>query len=412
MDPGRASRPGRQDHSPGDAQPRGGRAALRPGRRGGARTHPRGGDPGGPAAERLDGAAVPGADRRSPAPRCRAPRPEVAGGRRGGGGGSARRGSRSRPLARRAAPRRRAGPRDLPGGAGPGRGVRAAGDGRRGVRGGVAVRGLLRTAWAFLVRDFQTEFSYRLAFLLQVIGLFVNATIWYFMARFIGGAGDSARLLRQTGGLDYFSYVLVGLMVNRFLEVSLNAYAAQIRLEQTTGTLEAMLVTRARLGHLVLASSSWSYTFAALQSALLLFFGVVVFGVRLNPGSLIGAVAAVIFTVVALSGIGILSAAFVLYFKRGNPVNFVISSLSFLFGNVVIPSASLPPGIAWISKLIPVSYATEAVRGALLRGEGLRQIAPDLAALAGFAAVLVPIGLAGARVAVRRAKREGSLVQY
>jgi len=271
---------------------------------------------------------------------------------------------------------------------------------------------LLRTAWAFLVRDFQTEVSYRLAFLLQVIGLFVSATIWYFMAHFIGGAGDNARLLDQTGGLDYFSYVLVGLMVNRFLEVSLNAYAAQIRIEQTTGTLEAMLVTRARLGHLVLASSTWSYTFAMLQSALLLLFGVVIFGVRLNPGSLLGAVAAILFTIIALSGIGILSAAFVLYFKRGNPVNFVISSLSFLFGNVVIPSRSLPDSVAWISKLIPVSYATEAVRGALLRGQGLREIGPDLLALAAFAVVLVPVGLLGARIAVRRAKREGSLVQY
>lgn len=271
---------------------------------------------------------------------------------------------------------------------------------------------LLRTIGAFLIRDFQVESSYRLAFLLQTIGLLVNATLWFFIARFIGGVRPSAELLDQTGGYDYFTYVIGGLMVSRFLQVSLNAYASQIRQEQTTGTLEAMLVAPTRLGHLMISSSAWAFTLAAIQSALYLFFGVVVFGVELAPGNLLAAVAAIVLTVLALSGIGIFSAAFVLYFKRGNPINFVIGSMSALFGNVFIPARSLPDGIAWISKLIPVSYATDAVRGALFKGAVWSELLPDLLALAAFAAVLLPLGLLGAHVAIARAKKEGTLVQY
>ncbi len=274
------------------------------------------------------------------------------------------------------------------------------------------MRGLLRAAWAFLVRDFQTEVSYRLSFVLSILGLFVSATLWYFMARFIGGVSNPQRLSEQLGGLDYYSYALVGLMVSRFIDVALHSYGSQIRTEQTTGTLEAMLVTPTRLGHIVLGASAWSYTFALLQAGLYLFFGVLVFGVRLNLGSVLGAVAAVAFSVLALSGIGILSAAFVLYFKRGNPIDFVISTTALLFGNLIIPLRALPDSIAWISKVIPVTYAVDAVRGALLQGRNLRDLAPHLLILALFAAVLVPVGLLGARLAVRRAKREGSLVQY
>ncbi len=266
----------------------------------------------------------------------------------------------------------------------------------------------MRCVRAFLVRDFQVESSYRLAFVLQVLGLFVTSTLWFFIARALGGSHTS----EATGGLEYFPWVLGGLMVSRFQEVSLNAYAAQIRQEQTTGTLEALLVTPTRLGNLVVSSASWSYTLATIQSLLYLTFGVLVFGVRLEMGSLIGALAAVLLTVLSISGVGILSAAFVLYFKRGNPVNFLISSTSALFGNVFIPSETLPHQIAWISKLIPISYATNALRGALLRGESLRELAPNLLALAAFSAVLVPGGLIGARIAIRRAKREGTLVQY
>lgn len=271
---------------------------------------------------------------------------------------------------------------------------------------------LARAAWAFLVRDFQTEVSYRLSFLLSLVGLFVSATLWYFMARFITGVADPVALRARLGGLDYYPFTLVGLMVSRFLDVAQSSYGAQIRNEQTTGTLEVMLVTPTRLGYLVLAASSWSYVFAILQASMYLIFGVLVFGVELNLGSLVGAAAAVLFSVLALSGIGILSAAFVLYFKRGNPIDWVVSMASLLFGNLLIPTSTLPPEIAWVSKWIPLTYAADAVRGTLLQGKGIAEIAPDLFALAGFAVVLVPIGLFGARIAVRRAKREGSLVQY
>ncbi|RMF71167.1 MAG: ABC transporter permease [Acidobacteria bacterium] len=277
--------------------------------------------------------------------------------------------------------------------------------------------GLLRCAWAFLVRDFRIEASYRLSFVLQFLGLFVSTLLWFFFAGFVDGVGQgSGRLAAQTGNLGFFPWVLAGITVSRFLDVSLSTFAAQIRNEQSLGTLEAMLVTPARLGHLMLASSSWSFVFAGMQAALYLLFGVFVFGVEVRVAgtlsSLVAVVLTIVLTIAAFSGIGILSAAFVLYFKRGNPINFVISSFSLLFGDVLVPARSLPGPLPWLTKIIPISYATNAVRGALLRGETLVELAPNLLALAAFAAVLLPIGLLGARLAVRRAKQEGTLVQY
>lgn len=269
----------------------------------------------------------------------------------------------------------------------------------------------LRTAWAFLVRDFQTEASYRLSFMMSFFGMFVSCSLWYFMAGFISG-NDRTRMLEMTDGLDYFSYVLSGLMIHRFLDVALHTYAGSIRTEQTTGTLEAMLVTPTQLGPIVLASSVFNFVFAALQASLYLVFGLIFFGVHPNVGSPLALIAAVGLTVIGMSGIGILSAAIVLYFKRGNPIDFLISTLSMLFGGTFIPPKALPESIRWMSDFIPTWHAAEAVRDAMFRGKNLAQTAPHLTSLAIFALVLVPIGLIGARIAVRRAKREGSLVQY
>lgn len=267
----------------------------------------------------------------------------------------------------------------------------------------------LQALYAFLVRDLQTEISYRLAFLMQFFGLFVSTALWFLMARFIGSSPD---VTEQTGGLEYFPYALAGLMISRFLDVSLHVYAGSIRTEQTTGTLEAMLVTPTRLGSIVLASSGFSFVFAALQAGLYLLFGVFLFGVRLNVGSVLGVFVAIVLTIVGMSGIGILSAAFVLYFKRGNPIEFLISTTSLLLGGVLIPTRALPDWLEPFSQFIPTYHAAEAVRDVLLRGQGLAAASGHLLALAAFAVVLVPIGLIGARFAVRRAKRDGSLVQY
>lgn len=271
---------------------------------------------------------------------------------------------------------------------------------------------LPRTARAFFLRDFQEEASYRLSFAMSFAGLFLASTVWFFLGRFVQGVAEPGALSRTLDGLDYYSFTLVGLMIGRFIDVAQSSYSSKIRDEQTTGTLEAMLVTPTKLGHIILAGSTWSYVFALLQAGAYLFFGVFVFGVRLNVGSVVGALAAVLFSVLALSGIGILSAAFVLYFKRGNPIDYAMSMAAMLFGNMYIPVRTMPAELAWISKCIPVTYAVDAVRGALLQGKVLAELLPDLLALLGFAAVLLPLGLAGAWFAVRRAKQEGTLVQY
>ncbi len=52
------------------------------------------------------------------------------------------------------------------------------------------------------------------------------------------------------------------------------------------------------------------------------------------------------------------------------------------------------------------------MRLAVLQGATFAALAPDLLALVAFAAVLLPLGLVAFRVALRKARRDGSLTQY
>lgn len=272
---------------------------------------------------------------------------------------------------------------------------------------------MLRIVWAFLARDFQNEVSYRFAMILQLGGIFFSAALWFFIARFFETAAGEEGLRSRLGGLDYFSFVLVGVAVMGYFNAALGSFASKLRYEQTTGTLEAMLVTPTSVGRIMVASAAWNFLFTTIRFVVYLSFGVLVFGMSLSVGSPTAFVLGVLLTVLAFSGVGILSAAFIIYFKRGDPVNFFISSAGFLFGGVLFPASSEVMGpLAGLSRFVPITYANRVVRRSLLQDAAFAELLPDLAVLAAFALVLLPVGILGARIAIRHAKAEGSLIQY
>jgi ABC-2 type transport system permease protein len=107
-----------------------------------------------------------------------------------------------------------------------------------------------------------------------------------------------------------------------------------------------------------------------------------------------------------------LSAAFLMTFKRGNPVNFFINAAATLFGGVYFPVEVLPESLQVISWVLPITYSLEAMRKTLLTGAGLQDVGFELVVLIGFSVVLVPIGLTAFRVAVSKARRDGTLGQF
>jgi len=65
-----------------------------------------------------------------------------------------------------------------------------------------------------------------------------------------------------------------------------------------------------------------------------------------------------------------------------------------------------------VSKFIPLTYALDAMRLAMLKGYSIFQVRYDLLVLLGFTLALTPLSLVVFRMALKRAKKEGSLVHY
>jgi len=267
----------------------------------------------------------------------------------------------------------------------------------------------MSVAASFLRRDLSISLSYRLSFLLQFGGIFFSVAMFYFLSRLLSGAMVSQ--LDKYGG-DYFSFVLVGLAFSGYMGLSLSNFASSIREGQMMGTLEIMLLSPTRLSSILLSSSLWSYLLTTLRVIVYFAVGILVFGVSLSQANFLSTFVVLILSITSFSGIGILSAAFILWTKRGDPIAWVFGTASSLLAGVYYPVTVLPDWLEPVSRFVPLTYALDAMRLAMLQGHSLYQLRYDIFALLGFTLVLTPLAFLVFRKALKRAKMEGSLIQY
>jgi ABC-2 type transport system permease protein len=218
-------------------------------------------------------------------------------------------------------------------------------------------------------------------------------------------------LLDEYGG-DYFPFVLLGLAFSTYMMLGLQTFSETIREGQVMGTLEIMLLSPTKLSTILLSSSLWAYGFGSLRVLLFLVFGSLIFGVSFAQANLLTTFVVLILSVLSFASVGIISAAFIMVLKKGDPIAWALSGLSTLLSGVFYPVAVLPEWLQKISAVLPLTYALNAARQSVLLGSSIYEVRFDIFALLIFSAVLLPISLLSFRLAVKRAKVEGSLVQY
>jgi ABC-2 type transport system permease protein len=275
----------------------------------------------------------------------------------------------------------------------------------------VSARGLLRVAWAFLVRDARLALSYRLSFFFQVASVFSISVTFFFLSAMLSGVEHGIGALDKYGG-RYFGFALVGVAFSSYLDSALRTFSAGIRQAQVTGTLEAMLASRAPVGAVVAGSALYTLLFTTLRVALFLGLGLLVFRVRLHLEAWPAVLMVVGLTVAATLALGIFAAGFIVLFKQGDPVTAAITGLSWLLSGVLYPKEILPPWVQSVAGALPMTHSLESIRLVLLAGAPIDALSASISYLALFAALGIPLALVWFRWAVERARVEGSLAGY
>ena len=267
---------------------------------------------------------------------------------------------------------------------------------------------ILRKVRAFVRRDFLQMASYRTNFVFSMLGILFSSLTFFFFSRLV--SQDTIDLAPYGGA--YFPFALVGIAFYQFLGAGLGSLSESISRAQTTGTLEALLVTPTSLTTIVFSSTIFGFVFAAVRVLVYLVLGALVFDVNFAHANVPMALFVLALSTVNFLAIGMLSASWVMIFKGGSPTGFVFGGISGLLSGVLFQRSVLYPWMRPLAAVLPLTHALEAMRGAVLMGKGFDELWPSILALLVFAAVLLPTGVAAFSLAVRRAKRTGSLVQY
>ena len=264
----------------------------------------------------------------------------------------------------------------------------------------------IRQLWLFFWRDLSIARTYRTVFVLEAVEALFGAAVFYYVARFV----DTPQLQRTLPqGGSYFEFSLVGFVFLDYLNAAMDAFDRSLEEARDSGTLEHLLVTQTSLPVFVAGSAIYPFVATTLRILIYVFWAAVLFHFPLHSANWLGVLAVLAVALLAFSGLGILSASYLLIFKRGNPAKWLFLGISSVAGGMLFPVGILPDWLQWVARLNPVTYALEAMRSALLGGAGVAALWAPLVMLLFFAMVLLPFAMSVFAWSLRRTKITGTL---
>jgi ABC-2 type transport system permease protein len=265
---------------------------------------------------------------------------------------------------------------------------------------------IARELWLFFWRDLSIARTYRAPFILEAVEALFGAAMFYYMSRFV----DSPELRHALPqGTSYFAFALVGWIFFEYLHAAIDTFDQSILEARDSGTLEQLLITQTSLPVMLAGSAFYPFAASLLRVAVYIAWGTALFGFPLRNANWLAVLAVLLATLLAFSSLGILSASYVLLFKRGNPAKWLLLSFSNVAGGMLFPISILPGWLQFAARLNPVTYALNGMRAALLSGTTLAGIRRPVAGLLLFAAILLPSSMVVFSWALRRTKTTGTL---
>jgi len=235
-----------------------------------------------------------------------------------------------------------------------------------------------------------------------------------FTARALSGP-DQASLpafAALAGTTDYVAYIVVGLTMYMWLNVSLWDVGFQLRSEQMRGTLESnWLCPVWRYSILLGPSLTKLLVSLAFMLIAVLEYGLIV-GDWLVGSNLWLVLLIMVLVIPSIYGIAITFGSLVLRVQEAHTMVFLVRGLFMIFTGVSYPLAVLPDWMQTVAACLPLTYAVHAIRAVTLSDATLADIRHDLTMLALFAVGLSVVGYWLFYFTERRARRTGSLARY
>jgi ABC-2 type transport system permease protein len=262
---------------------------------------------------------------------------------------------------------------------------------------------------AFVRRDLMVALSYRSAFLGDVLGLATQAVMFWFIGKMV----DPTTLPTYGGSrASYMEFVAIGMVLSLVIALLLQRVATAVRQEQLIGTLESLLATPTATATVQVGSAAYDLLYVPIRAAIFLLVIALGFGLHFDVGGVLPALAVIAAFVPFVWGLGLLSAAAMLTFRRGGGGVLIGATVLGLLSGAYFPLTLLPGWLATVASVNPVAIAIDGVRQALLSGDGWASLQPEVLLLVPMAGASLAAGILAFRLGLARERRNGTLGLY
>ena len=259
-------------------------------------------------------------------------------------------------------------------------------------------------ALGLIRRDLLTFMSYRTQIVSITVGVLVNLTLYYYLSRLV-----SVQTFRSPD--DYFAFVVIGMVILQVLQSTI-AVASVLRAELVAGTFERLVLSPFGAVRGMLSMMLFPFLIALVSAVILLLCATLIFGVPIKVETAPLAIPVAILGTGVFTSFGMFFAASTLVFKRAVTGLGLVITLITLTSGLYFPVALLPGYLQWISSVQPFTPAVDLLRNVLVGTPLQDPLALELARMAGFLVLMLPLGWAALYGGLRLAQRRGTIIEY
>jgi ABC-2 type transport system permease protein len=194
------------------------------------------------------------------------------------------------------------------------------------------------------------------------------------------------------GTTNYFDFIAPGIIAMTVMMSVMTGLPAAISQEKEVGTLDGMMVAPINRLSVILGKTLAQTARGLLQGAIILGLAVGLFGVTIH-GNILLVFGLLLLGVFSFVGLGIVLTSFA---KDQETATIMMTTIMFpmmFLGGVFFPIQQMPWFMQGISKFLPLTYASQALRKVMVLGADIPAISTELIIMIVFGVVMIAIAV-------------------
>jgi ABC-2 type transport system permease protein len=275
-----------------------------------------------------------------------------------------------------------------------------------------AMRSNFLIIWNELVKNIKFLMAYPVIFVFWAIFPIFWFIPFIFQGQAFVGGLQSQSFAQITGTEEFIPFIVIGAVLNSYVNTLLYGMGESIRREAVQGTLDYVFAAPSNKAYVLIGKALSESVASTIFAISQLSISALLFGMTFTLEVMLPVLFIAILLIMGLYGLSLILAAISLLYKQSHDVSETIGYVFYVFSPIRYPIESLPSWAQIIGKIIPLTYALIIVRSVMLLGTSLSEMYFEILALLLINAFLIFAGFYMFNWMETKTKKSGTISHH